>query len=154
MGAGIGFSSQTDDRFFDLGVEIRKMLDVAKKMAEITRGYAYAYQQLGSLYFSHGKDADLNEIISELKGELFSYSYEKIWEELSDEDKYLASLLTEKDEYKRNEVLELMGSKSKNYSIYRDRLKKRGVITSRQGYIGLNPPFFGEFIREYGMMSD
>ena len=45
-----------------------------------------------------------------------------------------------------------MGKKSGNYSIYRDRLKKRGVITTRQGYIGLNPPFFGEYIKEYGRL--
>lgn len=240
-GGGIGYSKETDDRHFDIGVEIRKMLDVSKskrkkilicvdevsktpemmvfalefggwlvsdypvyivctglyenvlalgntknltffrrgtsietkplnrikmsemykeklnittetalQMADVTKGYAYAFQELGSLYFKKGKELSLDEIIAELKAELFSYSYEKIWEELSPEDRFLASLLTEKDEYKRNEILEMMGDHAKNYSIYRDRLKKRGVISARQGYIGLNPPFFAEYIREYG----
>ena len=124
--------------------------ELAQKMADITKGYAYAFQELGTLFFKNGKKSDLEAVIAELKAELFSYSYEKIWEEMSAEDKFLASLLTEKEEYKRNEVLEMMGERSKNYSIYRDRLKKRGVISVRQGYIGLNPPFFGEYIREYG----
>ena len=124
--------------------------EMAQKMADITKGYAYAFQELGTLFFKNGKKSDLEAVIAELKAELFSYSYEKIWEEMSAEDKFLASLLTEKEEYKRNEVLEMMGERSKNYSIYRDRLKKRGVISVRQGYIGLNPPFFGEYIREYG----
>ena len=65
---------------------------------------------------------------------------------------FLASLITDKEEYKREEVLAQMGKKAGNYSIYRDRLKKRGVITTRQGYIGLNPPFFGEYIKEYGRL--
>lgn len=126
--------------------------ETALKMADVTKGYAYAFQELGSLYFQKGKKVGFDEIVAELKAELYSYSYEKIWEELSNEDRYLASLLTEKEEYKRNEILEMMGDKAKNYSIYRDRLMKRGIITTRQGYIGLNPPFFAEYIREYGGM--
>ena len=94
----------------------------------------------------------MNEIIEELKRELFSYSYEKIWEELSAADRLLAGLLTEKDEYKRDEILVLMREKKNNYSVYRDRLLKRGVITARQGYIGLYPPYFSEYIREYGRL--
>ncbi len=240
-GGGIGYSAQKDEKYFDTGVEIRKMLDVAKKkkkkilicvdevsktndmivfalefggwlisgypvyivctglyenvielgnvknltffrrgtsietkplnhikmsemyrslldvdvdtskhMAAITNGYAYAFQQLGALYFKNGKKESFDSIVDELKRELFSYSYEKIWEELTAEDRFLASLLTEKEEYKRAEVMELMGDKSGNYSMYRDRLLKRGVIRARQGYIGLNPPFFAEYVRDYG----
>ena len=124
-------------------------IDIAKKMAEITKGYAYAFQELGSLYFNKTQNQSLDEIVELLKSELFSYSYEKIWEELSGEDKYLTKLLTDKEEYKREEVLQKMGDKKKNYSVYRDRLIKRGVITARQGYIGLYPPFFAEYMKEY-----
>ncbi len=241
-GGGIGYSSERDDKYFDIGVEIRKMLDVAaskhkkilicidevsktkdmivftlefggwlvsgypvyvvctglyenvmelgnvknltffrrgttietnplnhikmsemytslldididtaKKMAAITNGYAYAFQQLGALYFKNGKKLSLDEITDELKRELFSYSYEKIWEELTEEDRYLVSLISEKEEYKREEVLALMGKKAGNYSVYRDRLLKRGIIRSRQGYIWLYPPFFAEYVRKYGI---
>lgn len=125
-------------------------LETAKKMASITKGYAYAFQQLGSLYFKKDKNETLEDITEYLKQELFAYSYEKIWEELSHEDRFLASLLVEKKEYKREEILKLMGDKANNYSVYRDRLLKRGVISARQGYIELNPPFFADYIREYG----
>lgn len=239
-GGGIGYSKQTDDKFFDIGVEIQKMLEkagekgkkilicvdevsktpdmvvfslefagwiiagypvyivctglyenvmelgntknltffrrgktietrplnlmrmsqmykarlnvdseTARSMAGLTKGYAYAFQQLGALYFRKAPGTALEEVTEELKGELFACSYEKIWEELTPEDRFLASLLTEKPEYRREEVLALMGEKAGNYSVYRDRLKKRGVITTRQGYIGLNPPFLDEYIREY-----
>nr|MCR4797437.1 hypothetical protein [Lachnospiraceae bacterium] len=117
-------------------------LDTAKTMATITRGYAYAFQELGALFFKSGKKDSLETICGGLKRELFSYSYEKIWEEMSMEDRALARLLTEKDEYKREEVLKMMGEKEKNYSVYRDRLLKRGIISARQGYIGLCLPYF------------
>ena len=47
------------------------------------------------------------------------------------------------------EVLKLMGEKSGSYSMYRDRLIKRGILNTRQGYISLALPYFGEYIKEY-----
>ena len=125
--------------------------DTAKQMASVTKGYAYAFQELGSLYYTKSASLSYNDIIDELKQDLFAYSYEKIWEELSEEDRFLAGLLTDKDEYKREEVLTLMKNKNNNYSVYRDRLIKRGILSYRQGYIGLYPPFFAEYIKEYGL---
>jgi energy-coupling factor transporter ATP-binding protein EcfA2 len=125
--------------------------DEAKKMAKLTKGYAYAFQELGVLYFKKDNDDTLDDIEPELKSELFAYSYEKIWEELTEADRYLVRLLVDKDEYKREEVLNLMGDKSGNYSMYRDRLIKRGLLDSRQAYISLSLPFFAEYIKEYCM---
>ncbi len=56
--------------------------------------------------------------------------------------------MTEKEEYKREEVLKLMGEKSKLLYV-QDRLIKRGILNSRQGYISLALPYFGEYIKEY-----
>jgi hypothetical protein len=44
-----------------------------------------------------------------------------------------------------------MGDKSGNYSMYRDRLIKRGLLDSRQAYISLSLPFFAEYVKEYCM---
>ncbi len=124
-------------------------LNIAREMAKITKGYAYAFQELGSLYFKKKEDDVLSDLIPALKSELFAYSYEKIWEELTQEDRFLVKLLTEKNEYKREEILNLMGQKSGNYSMYRDRLLKRGIIESRQAYISFALPFFADYIKEY-----
>lgn len=128
-----------------LGVSV----DISKEMARLTKGYAFAFQVLGVLYFRKKESESLDDVISALKGELFAYSYEKIWEELSECDRSLVRLLIEKPEYKREEVLVLMGDKKANYSMYRDRLLKRGVITTRQSYISLALPFFSDYIRDY-----
>ena len=131
----------------------RSRLDIdiaeAREMAKITRGYAYAFQELGSLYFKKTNDETLADLIPALKTELFAYSYEKIWEELTEADRFLVRLLTEKTEYKREEVLRLMDEKAGNYSMYRDRLLKRGIIESRQAYISFALPFFAEYVKEY-----
>lgn len=129
--------------------QLNVQLNEALSMAKITKGYAYAFQELGVLYFKKKESDTLESIIPELKSELFAYSYEKIWEELTDTDRFLVRLITEKKEYKREEILPLMGEKAGNYSMYRDRLLKRGIIESRQAYISLALPFFGDYVKEY-----
>lgn len=131
----------------------RRKLDIAiqeaREMAKVTKGYAYAFQKLGALYFKKKSTESLADIIPELKTELFAYSYEKIWEELTGADRFLISILVQKEEYKREEVLRLMGEQAGNYSVYRDRLIKRGILEARQGYISLALPFFADYIKEY-----
>lgn len=124
----------------------------AKKMAYITKGYAYAFQEFGVLSFKDiRRNGELNveDTVSELKSGLFAYSYEKIWEEMTEMDRFLAKIIIDKEEYKREEVISLMGEKAGNYSMYRDRLLKRGIITARQGYISLALPFFADYVKEY-----
>ena len=121
----------------------------AYKLARLTKGYAYAFQIMGVLYFRKAKDRLLDDIIPEFKSQLYAYSYEKISEELSDGDRLFISLMTDKNEYKRAEMLQLMGDKANNYSVYRDRLIKKGILTERQGYISFTLPFFREFAAEY-----
>lgn len=121
----------------------------ACELAALTRGYAYAFQELGSLCFKNiGKSRAIDQI-PDLKAELFAYSYEKIWEEMTDMERFFVSLLTEKEEYKREEVISLMGKKSGNYSVYRDRLLKKGILKQRYSYISFTLPYFADYIREY-----
>ena len=134
--------------------QLRVEQEEAREMAKCTKGYAYAFQELGVLYFKKKVTESLEDIIPDLKAELFAYSYEKIWEEMTDGDRFLAAFLTEKKEYKREEVLELMGEKAGSYSVYRDRLLKRGILESRQGYISLTLPYFADYIKEYGRGDD
>lgn len=121
-----------------------------REMAKVTKGHAYAFQKLGALYFGKEETETLySDIIPELKTELFSHYYENIWKEMAEQDRFLAKLLVDKEEYKREEVLRMMGDKAKNYSVYRDRLIKKGILNSRQGYISLALPFFAEYMKEY-----
>ena len=80
-------------------------IKLASEMAKNTKGYAYAFQELGVLCFKKKEEETVEEIISQLKIELFAYSYEKIWEEMTEMDCFLVRLLTDKEKYKREEVL-------------------------------------------------
>lgn len=42
-----------------------------------------------------------------------------------------------------------MGENSGSYSVYRDRLIKRGLLSARQGFVSLTLPFFSDYMREY-----
>ena len=68
---------------------------------------------------------------------------------MTEADRVLVNLLIEKTDYKREEVLKLMGERVGNYSMYRDRLLKRGILESRQAYISLALPYFADYLKEY-----
>lgn len=113
----------------DMLIQIAAMLTIelseAREMAKITKGYAYAFHELGVLYFKKKSTEKLDDLIPLLKSELFAYSYEKIWEKLTEADRFLVSLLIDKNEYKREEVLKKMGDREGNILI---NLKKSFYI--------------------------
>lgn len=123
--------------------------DIAIKLATMTKGYAYAFQKLGVLYFNKTVNETLIDIENALKTELYAYSYEKIWEELSEDEKFLLRLLTKKEINKRSDVIRLMGKKGSNYSVYRDRLIKKGLIITNNSNISLTLPYFANYVKEY-----
>ena len=123
--------------------------DTAKKLAESTQGYAYAFQELGVLAFRKQGSETYDDIIDKLKVELYSYAYEKIWEEESPEERKLLLLLDDNKEFSRQELMSALNS-SQSYSVYRDRLLRKGLIeSSRRGAIKLALPFFGAYMKEY-----
>ena len=124
--------------------------DEARSLSDITNGYAYAFQQLGSLYFRKNKSNKIDEILFELKTSLFSNIYEKIWDELSENDKELLKVMVESRPYKREEFKDILHERMTSFSVYRERLIKRGIITeSGYGYISHALPYMDEYIKEY-----
>ncbi len=91
----------------------------------LQRDMPMLFQGIGSAVLRKKENETLEDILSKLKSELFAYSYEKIWEEMTEMDRFLAGLLTEKEEYKREEVLKLMGEKSRQlFNVQRSFDKK------------------------------
>ena len=117
-----------------------------QELANITKGYAYAFQQLGSLMFERPDE----DAIDDLKSALFGNVYEKIWDELTENERYFLKTMREDREYKREEIMGALTDRAGNYSSYRDRLLRRGIITkAAYGYIKIALPFFNEYIEEY-----
>ena len=115
-------------------------------------GYAFAYQVLGYLCWEEkektGDRLLWENILPKYDEYLENYSYEKIWSELSGMEKKIVLALSKKEEYKTAEIRELLGLQSSEFSVYRERLKKKGLIdTSKYGYLSLSLPRFAEIIQ-------
>ena len=91
--------------------QYKELLDIddelAIKMAKFTKGYSYAYQLLGSLVYENDCMLD-NKVISKYDKYLEDYVY----------DKMLADLVND------------LKISSKDFSPYRDRLIKKGLLVS------------------------
>ena len=124
---------------------------VAKDMAELTNGYAYAYQVLGYLYWDRSDNntiaVNLENLIDEYDATLSEYVYEKIWSELPEKEKRITSLLVKNGQMKIKNLKEELDMSDSQMSVYRDRLKRRGIVdTSRYGYLSLILPRFREIV--------
>lgn len=121
----------------------------AKKLAQITKGYAFAFQVLGLLYYEHRDEMELDDILSKLDDMLDDFVYKKIWTSLSKQDKDVV-LTIKKENTKVSDICKKLGMTSSVFSRYRDRLLKRGIISSSQhGYVSLALPRFELIARSY-----
>lgn len=129
----------------------QELLNITKEealvLAKETKGYAYAYQVLGHLVFDR-KDPTLDDhLYAKYDQYLEEYVYEKMYSELSSNDKKILKAFTN-DGINSVDNLMLKSKMKKNiFSVYRDRLIKRGIIESPEyGKLSLKLPRFYEFL--------
>lgn len=117
----------------------------AVKMAKLTKGYAYAYQVLGYLFWNSSTKTISKKLLSEYDYYLKSFVYDKLWEGLSPKEADILIYLNETEDIK--EIVENHKIDNKTLSVYRDRLIKYGVLTSKQrGKLSFALPRFKEYI--------
>ena len=135
--------SESYEEIFDITSE------QARKMSEMTQGYAFAYQVLGYFYYESNTD-DLTKIENKYCNYLGEYVYEKIWSELSEKDREVVTTMIEMDgKIRVKDLRDKLGVDSSKFSHYRDRLKRKGVVNlSDYGYISFSLPYFKEFIKK------
>ncbi len=122
--------------------------EIAEEMAKLTRGYAYAYQVLGYLYWKEQPGENINHILPEYDAYLYDYVYDKIWAELSENDKMVAKAIAEHGGNAAvNVIREELDMSDKYFSVYRDRAKKKGIIdTSTYAKLSFSLPRFEEYV--------
>lgn len=119
----------------------------ALEMADITNGYPYAYQVLG--YLCYKKNCSYKEVIDEFDAYLAEYVYDKIWSELSNKDRVVINALSKSETGKISEIRDISEMSSGEFSVYRDRLLKKGVVSSEQyGYLEFTLPRFDVFVKD------
>lgn len=140
---------------FSIAKSYRKILNIddatAKKMADLTNGYAYAYQVLGYLYWEeiveNNTAGGIDDIIDKYDSTLSEYVYEKIWFELPEKESMIVALLIKNGQMKCKDIREELSLSDPQMSVYRDRLKRRGIVdASKRGYLSLILPRFREIV--------
>lgn len=129
----------------------QELLNITKEeallLAKETKGYAYAYQVLGHLVFEKQNPKLDDKLYAKYDQYLEEYVYDKMYSELSSNDKKILKAFTS-DDINTVENLLLKSKMKKNvFSVYRDRLIKRGIIESPEyGKLLLKLPRFYEFL--------
>ena len=133
--------------------QYKKVFDITEEMAvmlaDTTKGYAFAFQALGMLYYEYRDEMMVDDIILKLDDLLDDFVYKKIWSSLSEIDKNVVRVLSE-DKVKVSEICSELNMQSSTFSKYRERLAKKGILdVSQHGYVSLALPRFSVVIRSY-----
>lgn len=131
-------------RYMDIfGLDMEK----AGEMAGLTKGYPFAFQVLGYLYWENRGKRTLEEILPEYDQYLEEYVYSKIWSEVSAKDREILRVMSETGATKVKHIREKAGMNSELFSVYRDRLKRKGILdTGTYGEVSFALPRFSEFV--------
>lgn len=120
----------------------------AERMTALTKWYPFAFQVLGYLYWEERDTKTIDQILPEYDQYLEEYVYSKIWSELSELDKKILLEISVSKESRVKNLREKLGMKSELFSVYRERLKRKGVVDTREyGKITLALPRFDEFVK-------
>lgn len=123
--------------------------EAAGEMAGLTRGYPFAFQVLGYLYWEYRDEKTLEDILPEYDQYLEEYVYREIWLEASPKDQEILSAMSQGGQTKVKTIRESIGMTSGQFSIYRERLKNKGILDTRTyGEVSFALPRFAEFIQE------
>ena len=116
-------------------------------MTNLTKGYSYAFQVLGYLKWEN-KDKETDELLPQYDQYLEEYVYSKIWSELSENDKKVVQSMSENGETDVTAIRKGLGMTPSEFSVYRDRLKKKGLINTEQyGHISFILPRFDVYVK-------
>ena len=130
----------------------QELLNITKEeallLAKETKGYAYAYQVLGYLVFEKQNPKLDDKLYAKYDQYLEEYVYEKMYSELSTNDKKILKAFTSDDINSVDNLLLKSKMKKNVFSVYRDRLIKRGIVEGVDyGKNSIILPRFIEFIK-------
>lgn len=143
-----------------IAAKYKKVFDITKEqaiyMAGLTKGYAFAFQTLGRLYFDNQEET-IDDIMFDYESELIRYSYRKIWSELSEKDIEVVKAMVRLDgdlPINRETLMKELGFSSSMMNRYRERLRDKGIITTNRNDYGkywFTLPMFSNFVKDYYM---
>lgn len=128
--------------------------DEAMYLAKETKGYAFAFQALGMIYYDNENALSIDKQLDIMDEYLDEYVYQKIWSGLSEQDRNVVLQLSDYKAKKVKDICEATGMSSATFSKYRERLINKGLISANQhGYIELALPRFRKICEYYNSMQ-
>ncbi len=123
----------------------------AQRMAEFTKGYPFAIQVLGALYWEYHDTKSQDELIRMIDVFLEEYVYASIWGEMTPEEKAVIRALPEDGSgIEPKEVLRKLNMEEKRATVCYMRLVNKGILASdEKGDVSLLLPRFGLITKEY-----
>ena len=123
----------------------------AQRMAEFTKGYPFAIQVLGALYWEYHDTKSHDELIRMIDVFLEEYVYAAIWGEMTPEEKAVIRALPEDGSgIDPKEVLKKLNMEEKRATVCYMRLVNKGILDSdEKGDVSLLLPRFGLITKEY-----
>ena len=120
----------------------------ALKMAGMTKGYPLAFQILGYVTWEHRDLPLLSDVImEEFDQRIAETAYEKLWSELSENDKKVMIAIAKAKDSSVKSIREAADMDPNKLNQYRRRLKERGLIDiQKYGAISFALPRFKEFL--------
>ena len=123
--------------------------DDARMLSGITKGYAFAFQALGMLYYEYHDRENLDDILSRLDELLDDFVYKKVWEDLFGQERRIVLAIGDESARVKDICTELEITSSV-FSTYRLRLIRKGILQSPQyGFVALTLPRFFSIARNY-----
>ncbi len=124
----------------------------ADELAGMTKGYAFAFQALGRVYWENRNKADKEKIMVEYEAYLEEYVYSKIWSGLTAVEKKIVLSMKDEGAVKTSAICEQCDITSASFSKYRERLIRKEVVrSSGHGYLELTLPRFNTVCRRLSM---
>ena len=122
--------------------------DTAREMAKTTMGYSFAFQVLG--YFAYESGGDYHSAIPMVRQYLDEYVYDKIWTEITEKETAILAEMAVNNIGDVKSLKENLRLKPNEFSVYRDRLIKKGILdASERGALCFALPFFDEYVKDH-----
>jgi hypothetical protein len=135
-----------------IAVNYHKNLEVnrgeAQPMAQMTKGYPFAFQVFGYFAWRHGSLGE--QALDECKQYLDDYAYEKTWSELSQGDRDVARAIARAASSRVRDVRAVAHMSTNQFNPYRNRLVKKGIVDgSTYGHVSFVLPLFERYVLEH-----
>ena len=131
--------------------EYERLLNIdfslAVSLSKLTKGYAFAYQVLGYLFFESDEKEINNNLLKDYDKYLESNGYDIVWKDLTNKEHEICFSIANSKNKETKEIMELSNMKESNFQNYRNKLiEKEIILPAGYGKIDFTLPRFNEFV--------